>query len=122
MRLFNGKNYWINCYKDFPKSFKALYRWYTFMMVLLLVDVFGLTRYALSVGFTEKASVTARLMEVNYWLGGLVALLIFGIFGLFVIFTKSRNFLIILSLIVFATIVGNLHAIVLYASGRLDPY
>lgn len=122
MKLFSSKKDWVNYYHDFPKSFKKLYRWYTFMLVLLLVDVLGLTRYGLSVGFTEKASVTARLMEVNYWLGGLVAILVFGVFGLFLIFTKSRNLLIILSLVVFALIVGNLHALVLYTSGRLDPF
>ncbi len=122
MILFTSKTARIECYHDFPKSFKALYRWYTFMMVLLLVDVFGLTRYALSVGFTEKGTVTARLMETNYWLGGLVAILVFGVFGLVLVFTKSRNCLIILALLVFAGIISNIQAIGLYFSGLLDPF
>ncbi len=122
MKLFTSKTTWIEYYHDFPKSFKALYRWYTFMMILLLGDVFGLTRYALSVGFTEKGTVTARLMEINYWLGGLVAILVFGMCGLALVFTKSRNLLIIFTLVVFALIVGNLHVIVLYLSGLLDPF
>lgn len=92
------------------------------MLVLMLIDILGLTRYALSVGFTEKSVVTAKLISINYWLGGLVSLLAFGAFGMFLIFAKSKLLLIIFALTVFAIVVGNFCGIVLYTSGRLDPF
>lgn len=108
--------------RTFKQSLLENWKWILLLEIFHWLDVLVLTRVALSYGFTEKGLATAKVIEINYWLGGMFSIVTILGFMLFFVFMKWKFAIIGTCFIMFGTIVANYTLLRLFYDGMIIPF